>query len=193
VQHLIIQYGYVAVFLLMLAESACIPIPSEVIMLFAGALAAGAAASVFALLVGLPLARLSGISASIGSFAVLAVVNAVLSNWTSMTGGQGSLYGLPSYANIWTTLPWALAALALAWTYQQSRFGLRLRGAQQLAHLPAAHAVAARHLVHEGDDLRALQIEGGGGDRLGERRSAGECRKEREAGCVQLGSDEFAP
>ncbi len=41
-QHLITQYGYVAVFLLMLAESACIPIPSEVIMLFGGALAAGA-------------------------------------------------------------------------------------------------------------------------------------------------------
>ena len=33
-QHLITQYGYLAVFLLMMAESACIPIPSEVIMLF---------------------------------------------------------------------------------------------------------------------------------------------------------------
>lgn len=105
------------------------------------ALAAGAAASLFALLVGLPLARLSGISASIGSFAVLAVVNAVLSNWTSMTGGQGSLYGLPSYAGIWTTLPWALAALALAWTYQQSRFGLRLRGARDDEVAAAASGV----------------------------------------------------
>ena len=41
-QHFIANYGYVAVFLLMLAESACIPIPSELIMLFGGALAAGA-------------------------------------------------------------------------------------------------------------------------------------------------------
>jgi membrane protein DedA with SNARE-associated domain len=41
-QHLISQYGYFAVFVLMLAESACIPIPSEVIMMFGGALAAGA-------------------------------------------------------------------------------------------------------------------------------------------------------
>ena len=40
-QHFITQYGYLAVFLLMLAESACIPVPSEVIMLFGGALAAG--------------------------------------------------------------------------------------------------------------------------------------------------------
>lgn len=35
-QHLISSGGYLAVFLLMLAESACVPIPSEVIMLFAG-------------------------------------------------------------------------------------------------------------------------------------------------------------
>jgi membrane protein DedA with SNARE-associated domain len=43
VQHFIATYGYAAVFLLMAAESACIPIPSELIMTFAGALAAGAA------------------------------------------------------------------------------------------------------------------------------------------------------
>jgi membrane protein DedA with SNARE-associated domain len=42
VQHFITQYSYLAVFLLMLAESACIPVPSEVIMLLGGALAAGA-------------------------------------------------------------------------------------------------------------------------------------------------------
>ncbi|HEX3592676.1 MAG TPA: DedA family protein [Pseudonocardiaceae bacterium] len=40
----IAHYGYVAVFLLMVAESACIPIPSELIMLLAGALAGGAVA-----------------------------------------------------------------------------------------------------------------------------------------------------
>jgi membrane protein DedA with SNARE-associated domain len=41
-QHLIATYGYAAIFLLMLLESACIPIPSELIMTFGGALAAGA-------------------------------------------------------------------------------------------------------------------------------------------------------
>ena len=35
----ILDYGYLAIFLLMLLESACIPIPSEVTMLFGGALA----------------------------------------------------------------------------------------------------------------------------------------------------------
>ncbi|MGI5228047.1 DedA family protein [Actinoallomurus sp. CA-142502] len=41
-QHFIATYTYLAVFLLMAAESACIPVPSELIMLFGGALAAGA-------------------------------------------------------------------------------------------------------------------------------------------------------
>jgi membrane protein DedA with SNARE-associated domain len=41
-QHLIATYGLLAVLVLMAAESACIPVPSEVTMLFAGALAAGA-------------------------------------------------------------------------------------------------------------------------------------------------------
>ena len=39
------HHGYVAVFVLMVLESACVPIPSEVIMLFGGALAGGLLAS----------------------------------------------------------------------------------------------------------------------------------------------------
>jgi membrane protein DedA with SNARE-associated domain len=38
VTHLVIQYGYLAVFLLMVGESAALPIPSEIVMPFAGAL-----------------------------------------------------------------------------------------------------------------------------------------------------------
>jgi len=40
VQQFISNYGYLAIFVLMLAESACIPVPSELTMLFAGALSA---------------------------------------------------------------------------------------------------------------------------------------------------------
>jgi membrane protein DedA with SNARE-associated domain len=49
IEHLIRDYGYLAVFVLMVLESACIPIPSEVTMLFGGALAnATFAATAFA-------------------------------------------------------------------------------------------------------------------------------------------------
>jgi len=50
--NLISQYGYLAVFVLMLAESACIPIPSELVMMFGGALAGGAVAGAHPSLVG---------------------------------------------------------------------------------------------------------------------------------------------
>jgi membrane protein DedA with SNARE-associated domain len=43
-EHLLTTYGFLAVFVLMTAESACLPVPSEVVMLFGGALAGGAIA-----------------------------------------------------------------------------------------------------------------------------------------------------
>lgn len=43
-QQFIAHYGYLAVFVLMVAESACVPVPSELIMLLGGALAGGAVA-----------------------------------------------------------------------------------------------------------------------------------------------------
>jgi membrane protein DedA with SNARE-associated domain len=46
-EHLIASYGYLAIFLLMVAESACIPVPSELTMTFGGALAAGAVAGAY--------------------------------------------------------------------------------------------------------------------------------------------------
>ena len=71
VQHFITQYGYLAVFLLMLAESACIPIPSEVIMLFGGALAAGAVPGAHPSLLGIIVAGVAGNLA--GSYVAWAV------------------------------------------------------------------------------------------------------------------------
>jgi len=60
VQHLIATYGYVAIFLLMVAESACIPVPSELIMTFGGALAAGAVPGTGLNLAGVILAGTAG-------------------------------------------------------------------------------------------------------------------------------------
>lgn len=59
-QNFITQYGYLAVFVLMLAESACIPVPSEVIMMLGGALAAGAVAGTHPSLTGIIIAGVLG-------------------------------------------------------------------------------------------------------------------------------------
>jgi membrane protein DedA with SNARE-associated domain len=70
-QHLIASYGYVAVFFLMLLESACIPVPSELIMTFGGALAAGAVPGTRLNLVGVIIAGVAGNLA--GSYVAWAV------------------------------------------------------------------------------------------------------------------------
>jgi membrane protein DedA with SNARE-associated domain len=59
-QHLIATYGYLAVFVLMAAESACIPVPSELIMALGGALAAGAVPGTALNLVGVIIAGTAG-------------------------------------------------------------------------------------------------------------------------------------
>ena len=59
-QHLISQYSYLAVFVLMMAESACVPIPSEAVMMFGGALAAGAVAGAHPVLAGVVAAGVLG-------------------------------------------------------------------------------------------------------------------------------------
>lgn len=96
-----------------------------------GALAGASAAAVVALIVGFPLMRLSGISASIATFAILVVTYVVLGNWTSVTGGQNSLMGLPIYVGLWTAAVWAIVAIAVAFLYQESRSALSLRASRE--------------------------------------------------------------
>ena len=65
-QQFIASYGYLAIFVLMVAESACIPVPSEVTMVFGGALAAGAVAGVH---LNLPLVIAVGVAGNVaGSY-----------------------------------------------------------------------------------------------------------------------------
>jgi membrane protein DedA with SNARE-associated domain len=59
-QNFITSYGYAAIFLLMVAESACIPVPSELIMTLGGALAAGAVPGSHLNLVGVIAAGVAG-------------------------------------------------------------------------------------------------------------------------------------
>jgi branched-chain amino acid transport system permease protein len=111
-----------------------------------GALAGGVTAALLALVVGWPLMRLSGVSASIATFAMLVVAYIVLGNWTSVTGGQNSLMGLPLYVGLWTALAWAVVAIAIAFIYQESRSALLLRGSRE--DEAAAQAAGVNVVLH---------------------------------------------
>jgi branched-chain amino acid transport system permease protein len=97
----------------------------------AAALAGGIVAAVLAFLVGVPLMRLSGIAASIATFALLSITRIGIGNWDSVTGGQNSLLGLPIYTTIWVGLAWSLIAMAVAFWYQETRSGLVLRATRE--------------------------------------------------------------
>jgi len=101
-------------------------------------------ASVAALLVGLPLTRLAGIAASIGTFAMLVIFYAVFSNWTSMTGGQGSLYGLPIFTSLPVATAFAAVTIVGAALYTASASGFRLRGSREDAVAAKAAGIDIR-------------------------------------------------
>ncbi|WP_062119562.1 branched-chain amino acid ABC transporter permease [Aureimonas sp. AU40] len=87
---------------------------------------AGLAALVF----GRVLMRLSGIAASIATFAVLAMINTVYANWDSVTGGTSSVVGIPIVRTLWPYLIGAVIAVFIAWAHAISRAGLALRAAR---------------------------------------------------------------
>ncbi len=99
--------------------------------LFPSSLAAALLAAIAAFITGLPLVRLSGIAASIGTFAVLAILNTVYSNWDSWTFGASTLLGVPLYVDKWIALAWVSATLFAASVHQKSRFGLALRASRE--------------------------------------------------------------
>jgi LPXTG-motif cell wall-anchored protein len=93
VQHFISSYGYLAIVLLMTAESACIPVPSELTMPFGGAIAAGAVAGAH---LNLALVIVAGVAGNvIGSYLAWAAGRyggeAAARRWSRFLGGQSGI------------------------------------------------------------------------------------------------------
>ncbi len=118
------------------------------------AIAAGVGA-VFALLVGTPLMRLSGLAAGIATFAVLEIVNNVLRNWTKVGPGPQTLSLVPETTGLTQATVGAVLAAVVAYAYQRSSAGRRLRASRED---PAA-AQAAGVRVHR-ERLKAFVLSG---------------------------------
>lgn len=106
-----------------------------------GLLAATLFAALCAYLIGKVLMRLSGIAASIATFAVLAVIIQVYSNWDSVTGAQSSVVGIPIVRTVWPYFACAVLTVIVAYFYAISRSGLALRSARDEAIAAAASGV----------------------------------------------------
>ena len=107
------------------------PLGTELLPTVPAIILGAAVAVVVAFIVAVPLMQLSGLAAGIASLAVLQITYVVASNWNDLTGGAASMPGVPRTTGLWSTLAWALAAIAVAYLFQVSRFGLRLRAARE--------------------------------------------------------------
>ena len=90
-----------------------------------------AAGGLFALIVGLPLMRLSGLAAGIATFAVLEVTHNILREWTKIGPGATTLSLVPETTDAIQATIGVLAVIVAAFAYQLSRFGRRLRASRE--------------------------------------------------------------
>lgn len=97
-----------------------------------------AVAALFAALTGFAIMRLSDTAAAISTFALLVIINVVLSQWNEMTNGPRTLAGLLKYTDLWTALTWALIILVFAFWFKESTVGMKLRASRDNMHAASA-------------------------------------------------------
>ena len=91
---------------------------------------AAAAGGVYALAVGFPLMRLSGLPAGIATFAVLGITYNVLYYWQKVGPTAQTLSDIPESGR-WTLAAGTIIAVVVAYAYQRSRFGRMLRATRE--------------------------------------------------------------
>jgi len=100
---------------------------------------ATAVGAVYALVVGLPLMRLSGLAAGIATFGVLEITHNVLRYWEKIGPGVTTFSAVPETTGLLQASVGALIAVIVAFVYQRSRYGRMLRATREDA--AAARAV----------------------------------------------------
>ncbi|HET7145902.1 MAG TPA: branched-chain amino acid ABC transporter permease [Gaiellaceae bacterium] len=116
---------------------------------------AAAVGGIFALVVGIPLMRLSGLAAGIATFAVLEITHNLLRYWEKIGPGANTLSLIPESTTVWRATAGALIALAVAFVYQRSRFARVLRASRED---PAAAQAVGVHI--HGQRLAAFTVSG---------------------------------
>jgi branched-chain amino acid transport system permease protein len=125
-------------------------------------LVSGACAAVLALVLTIPLMRLSGLTASLATVAVLITVRVVLQNGDRYTRGTSGLILDGEQPSRDTVLVWALLAVTVAFAFGRSRVGRRLVASRE--DEVAARAVGIRVWWERGTSfvLSAFMVGAGG-------------------------------
>jgi branched-chain amino acid transport system permease protein len=92
---------------------------------------AAAVGLVYALIVGLPLMRLSGLAAGIATFGVLEITHNMLRYWEKIGPGLNTFSAVPETTGLLQACVGALIAIVVAFAYQWSRYGRMLRATRE--------------------------------------------------------------
>lgn len=93
-------------------------------------LAGGMVAACVAAVLSYPLMRLSDAAAVITSFALLVVLYTVMTNWSEITNGPRTLFGLPKATDLRLSAAVAILAVVAALAFKESRTGRLLRASR---------------------------------------------------------------
>jgi branched-chain amino acid transport system permease protein len=97
---------------------------------YVGIVAGGLVAATVAAMVSYPLMRLSDAAAVITSFGLLVVLYTVTTNWSEITNGPRTLFGIPPATTLPLAAAVAIAALIVALGFRESRMGILLRASR---------------------------------------------------------------
>ena len=92
---------------------------------------AAAVGAVYALVVGIPLMRLSGLAAGIATLAVLEITHNILHEWTKIGPGAGLLSLVPETTGLLQATVGAIVVIGVAFGYQRTRHGRQLRATRE--------------------------------------------------------------
>lgn len=109
-------------------------------------LAAGVVAALVAAVVAYPLMRLSDAAAVITSFALLVVLYTVMNNWSALTNGPRTLFGLPKTTDMPIAAVVAAVVIVIALLFKESRTGKLLRASREDEVAAAALGANIPHL-----------------------------------------------
>ncbi len=90
----------------------------------------GVLAAVVALIAGFAIMRLTGIAASIGTFAFMMVFYSAYLRWSTWTSGASSVIGLPTTTTPWVGYAYAVVTITAAFLFTRSKWGLALRSSR---------------------------------------------------------------
>ncbi|MBN9223109.1 MAG: branched-chain amino acid ABC transporter ATP-binding protein/permease [Mesorhizobium sp.] len=111
---------------------------------------------VLGIVTGLPLSRLRETSAILATFGLLVITDYLLKGATNLTNGTKGFYGVPQIVSLPIVYFFVFLALAIAFAFKESHWGLQLRAFQDNEVAAAATGIESNQRLLQGWTVSAM-------------------------------------